>query len=493
MADGAPSLRRVAVIDVGSNSVRLVVFDGIARSPAYFYNEKVLCGLGRGLAESGRLHPEGKERARATLRRFAALAERMRVSAVEAVGTAAVREAVDGPAFVEEIARDTGIVIRIASGDDEARLAAQGVLLGWPDAEGIVVDMGGASMEIARLSGGEVGARVTTPLGPLHLRDRGLTPDGLRALIDAHLREARDAVPGPVPEIYLVGGSWRALGRVHMARSGYPLAVLHEYEMEPEQLRSEALWMTRQTPEALDALSDISAARAEVLPLAAAVLERLIACFQPDRVAVSAYGLREGLLYGHLTPELRALDPLIEACRFHEASSARFPGFGAELFAWVRPLLEGFTPAQLRLSEAAALLHDVNWRVHPDYRTDMGFETVTRASLGGIDHAGRIFIGLALYHRYKSGKRGWQAEAAARLLTPAQQAASEVLGRGLRLGAMLSGSAPGGLEDAPLRRDGGQLILTLGPRMADLAGEVVEKRLVSLARSIGAEGRIVIG
>ncbi|HEU0221471.1 MAG TPA: Ppx/GppA family phosphatase [Paracoccaceae bacterium] len=478
----AAAARRIAVIDVGSNSVRLVVFDGIARSPAYFFNEKVLCGLGRGLASTGRLDPGGRARALATLRRFASLAERMDVKALEAVATAAVREAADGADFVAEVRRETGLEVRVASGDDEARLSAQGVLLGWPDADGLVVDMGGASMELARVGAGRVGQRLTTPLGPLPLRDRGLTGDALKNAIDGHLREARQRLPGPVPDLYLVGGSWRSLGRIHMARAGYPLAVLHEYRMEPGALRAEAQWMARQTPDLLDSIADISTSRADVLPLAATVLDRLIAVLQPERVAISGYGLREGVVWEHLPSSIRAQDPLLESCRFLEARGARFPGFGGELFAWLRPLLAGFDAEALRLAEAACLLHDVNWRTHPDYRPDMGFETMLRASIAGIDHAGRIFIGLALYHRYKSSRGGLPKAAALGLLEAGRQRQAERLGRAMRLGAMLSGSAKGGLEGAVLRVEGRELVLSLGLELRELAGEVVEKRLHSLAR-----------
>ena len=164
-------LKRIGVIDVGSNSVRLVVFDGMARSPAYFYNEKVLCGLGAGLGETGRLSPEGRVKALAALHRFAALAGRMELSGLIAVATAAVREAADGPAFCDQVERETGLQLHVASGSEEARLAAKGVLLGWPEADGLVCDMGGASMELAHLSGGEIRACATSPLGPLQLAD----------------------------------------------------------------------------------------------------------------------------------------------------------------------------------------------------------------------------------------------------------------------------------------------------------------------------------
>jgi len=475
--------RRIAVIDVGSNSVRLVVFDGIARSPAYFFNEKVLCGLGRGVSETGRLNPDGVARARVTLRRFAELAVRMHVSALEAVATAAVRVAEDGRQFVAQIEQETGIRIRIATGAEEARLSAQGVLLGRPGAEGLVADIGGVSMELGRIAGGRVLSGVTTPLGPFPLRDTGLKGRTLADWIDDRLEAAAERVPGPVPELFLVGGAWRALARVHMARHGYPLSVLHEYRMAPDDLAAEALRITAETPDELVALSRISRSRAENLPLNALVLHRALAVLRPARVSLSIFGLREGVLWDHLGPEDRARDPLIEACRFTETSRARFPGFGQTLFDWLRPVLDDFAPRERRLALAACLLHDVNWRIHPDFRPMMGFETMIRALSGGIDHKGRVFVGLALYYRYSSSRSGRPVPEVLGLLDRTAQAHAERLGRAMRLGAMLSASTDG-LEEALLDIVDGKLRLVLQGGMRDLAGEVVEKRLAGLARVI---------
>ena len=252
-------LKRIGVIDVGSNSVRLVVFDGMARSPAYFYNEKVLCGLGAGLSDSGRLSPEGWERARAALHRFAALAARMELSGMIAVATAAVREAEDGPAFCDQIERETGLQLHVASGSEEARLAAQGVFLGWPDAEGLVCDMGGASMELARVDGGTIHACGTSPLGPLQLAD--IKDDEKRdKAIRKGLKALRRAVPGPATRLFLVGGSWRAIARLDMERVGYPLKVLHGYEPPIPQLLETLKWIRTQDQAILSALTGTSAA-----------------------------------------------------------------------------------------------------------------------------------------------------------------------------------------------------------------------------------------
>lgn len=473
-------LKRIGVIDIGSNSVRLVVFDGIARSPAYFYNEKVLCGLGAGLSETGKLSPEGWKRARAALHRFAALADRMELSGLLCVATAAVRDADNGPEFCDMIERETGLQIHVATGSEEARLAAQGVFLGWPDAEGLVCDMGGASMELARVNRGTIAACGTSPLGPLQLADIA-DLEKLEKAIRKGIKALRRLVPGPASRLFLVGGSWRAIARLDMERVGYPLKVLHGYEPPTAQLLETLEWIRRQDQAQMSAITGTSTQRLSLIPLASRVLGELIRRVEPEAVAISAYGLREGLLYRQMPEAMRLLDPLIEACRHMEAGAARSPGFGDALCAWLAPLYAGRPAAEQRLILAACLLHDVNWRAHPDYRAELCFESVTRANVAGVDHADRVFLGLALLNRYKSAASADDTRRYGGLLSAVRASEAVVLGRAMRLGAMLSGSSPGVLEHADLELNEGRLLLRLRGPGREFAGEAVERRLQALA------------
>lgn len=484
-------LKRIGVIDVGSNSVRLVVFDGIARSPAYFYNEKVLCGLGAGLSETGRLSREGWVRAMAALRRFAALAGRMELSGLLAVATAAVREARDGPAFCDQVQRETGLMLHVASGAEEARLSAKGVLLGWPRAEGLACDMGGASMELAHLAGGEIGDCATSPLGPLKLAD---LPDdeAVAKAVRKGVKALRKAVPGQAPRLFLVGGSWRAIARLDMERVGYPLKVLHAYAPSVAQLQETLGWIQEQDQTRMSALTGTSTARLSLVPLAALVLAELLRRVEPGRVAISAYGLREGLLYRQMPEAMRALDPLIEACRHMEAAAARAPGFGDALCTWLAPLYPDAPEDEARLIRAACLLHDVNWRAHPDFRAELCLESVMRANFAGVNHAERAFLGLALFNRYKATAPGEDAGRYAALIDPGRAAAAAVLGRAMRLGSMLSGTALDVLEHARLGFDGARLTLTLEGPARDFAGEAVERRLTGLAARLGCTGELIL-
>lgn len=479
---------RIGVVDVGSNSVRLVVFDGMSRSPAYFYNEKVMCGLGAGLAESGRLNPEGRVRALAALRRFAALNEGMGAGALTGAATAAVREASDGQEFVSQVQREIGIDLQVISGVEEAEYSAKGVLLGWPDACGLVCDIGGASMELARIEDGVIGTCGTSPLGPLKLKD---CKGDVDALIAREVSSLLKIVNNKAGHLFLVGGSWRALARLDMSRRRYPFKVLHEYRLSPAQALETIEWIKMQNAQELAAHTDTSKERLALVPMAARVMSALLETLKPEEIIISSYGLREGLLYDQMSPSTRGLDPLIEACRHVELTTARFPGFGRVLYEWLRPIYPDVVAAQRRLILAACLLHDTSWEAHPDYRAEMCFEAVTRANLGGIDHNGRLFLGLAILSRYKNSGVASLGEDLMALLSPAEIKDAVSLGKAMRLGAMISGAQVGLLDKAILQLADENLVLTLEGAADALSGEVVEKRLGSLARTMGLEAKII--
>ncbi|WP_457645535.1 Ppx/GppA family phosphatase [Profundibacter sp.] len=484
------ALSRVGVVDVGSNSVRLVVFDGAARSPAYFYNEKIMCALGAGLPETGHLNPTGRERALAAIKRFQLLAEGMDIPPLTAVATAAVREASDGADFCEEVLRETGLNIYVIDGEEEARLSAQGVLLGWPTANGLVCDIGGSSMELAEVAEGRVGRRLTSPLGPLKLSNVKGGKKGLKKHISGILDDLHDRIPVEGKRLFLVGGSWRAIARIDMLRRGYPLTVLHEYRMTPKSVMETVKWINDHDLDELRALTGTSQARMVLVPIACEVLKRVVRKFKPKEIAISSYGIREGMLYEQMPQKLRDRDPLIEACRFAESKDARWPGFGKQLYNFILPLFKSAPDERKRLILAACLLHDVTWRAHPDYRAEVCFDNATRANLGGLRHRERVFLGLALLHRYKNSREGTRFEPMVELLAQKDAVDAEVVGKAMRFGAMLTVDALDKMANLRYFPKKKQLELRLDETGRGLFGEVAEARFMSLAAALGAEVEI---
>ncbi len=488
----ARALSRVGVVDVGSNSVRLVVFDGAARSPAYFYNEKIMCGLGAGLSDTGKLNPKGRARALEALKRFQMLAKGLLKDPLTVVATAAVRDASDGPEFCAEVEAATGLRIRVITGEEEARLSAQGVLLGWPGAYGLICDIGGSSMELAEIHDGEVGKCVTSNLGPLKLKDIKGGRRGRKAHIDEVMASLRDQLGDQRDRLFLVGGSWRAIARLDMLRRNYPLTVQHEYRMTAKDVRETIKFIEKGDLEKLRSECGVSSARMALVPYAIDVLSRLIKTFRPKDIAISSYGIREGLLYEQMPDRLRQRDPLIEAARFAEAKDARVPGFGKTLYTFVKPLFSGAPYAKMRLVKAACVLHDVSWRAHPDYRAEVCFDNATRANLGGLKHSERIFLGLALLHRYRNKRQGTHFEHLYDLLPPEKQKEAEILGKAMRFGAMLMVGEDqdiGSLRWQPRKR---LLHVELRAASTALFGEVAESRLMSLVNTLKAEVRVTV-
>ena len=476
----------VAVVDIGSNSVRLVVFNADRRVPRVLFNEKTLCGLGNGLAETGRLNPDGRALAERTVTRFLALGAVMGVGRWELVATAAMRDAEDGPAFAERLFALTGLEVRVISGAEEGRLSALGVLSGIPDADGIVGDLGGGSLELARVRRGAVEELVSLPLGPQRLPrpDEPRHSDNV-AYIDKKLRKVRWLVEqGKEGPFYAVGGAWRSLARVHIAQSYHPLHMIHQYAVP----RDEAMDLTRlialQSRKSALKLPGVSRRRADSLPAAAQVLGRALKASEARQVVFSAFGLREGLLYDALLPADRAKDPLLEMCREIGDESQRQPGFGDALARWIGPAFPDESPARARLRQAACLAADIAWRQHPDYRASHARDAILRTPFAGIDHTQRAFLALALWVRYGAPILATEVEPLLGLLDDDDRRRCEVLGTAMRLGVALSGGAPALLDRAGLGFDGGSLMLDTrsGP---ELAAETVDRRLAAVARAMG--------
>ncbi len=478
-AVAAGSDQLIGVVDVGSNSVRLVVFTGPDRSPTPIFNEKILPALGRGLGERGTLDPEGVEAALEAIRRFVALAERMQVTALDIVGTAAIREANDGQAFVDRVNKDCNVSMRILSGAEEARISALGVLSGIPDAQGVVGDLGGGSLELVTVEKGTVGPQATLPLGPLRLT--GLSHEETKALADRLLGELSWLDEARGRDLYLVGGAWRAIARIHMSQTQYPLHIIHQYRASTEELSEMTRVLARQSKDSIVRLAGVPKRRLEAVPPAALILRRLIKRTKPRGIVFSANGLREGLHFDILAPDVRRQDPLIALCRDMGLRESRFGLSGDDLYRFLNPVFTGESAEEERLRLAACLLADVAWRVNPDYRGEQAFRRILRAPFVGIDHPSRAFVALAVHARYEGHIDGPAVELSLPLLDqPGRQKALRV-GLAIRFAEALTGGT-GRIDSlGELGVEDDKLIFAVTAAGRPMLGEVVTRRLQDLA------------
>jgi exopolyphosphatase / guanosine-5'-triphosphate,3'-diphosphate pyrophosphatase len=478
--------RQAAVIDVGSNSVRLVIYRVDGRALWTIYNEKVVAGLGRDLPATGRLNPEGVEAAIGALRRFRSLLEGWRADEVTTAATAAVREAADGRAFLKRVQAETGLEVRILSGEEEARYAALGVLCGQPDAEGVVGDLGGSSLELVRLNGIANIEGATLPLGPFALgAPKPLNIDRTRRIVDDHLTPFANRYSSP--EFHAVGGAWRNLALLHMQLADYPLHVAHQYEIGRAEALDLVRFVQRQSRSSLEGIEGLSKKRFDTLPYAALVLERLVERLGVEKMVVSAYGVREGMLLEAMPPEVRQLDPLIEGCEALTAQRGISPGLGHALEAWVGPLFEKLPPLfdgrDAVLTAAACRLADLGARLHPDHRADLVFEQVLRAPLAGMRHAERVFLAAVAFSRHSAAAPPHPT--VGRMLGAERRQRARALGPAIRLGCDLSGHNARLLEKSGVTVRGDRLVLNVLTGWEDmLLGEQTARRAQTLAQAL---------
>ena len=480
---------RVGIIDVGSNSIRLVVYERASRAPLPVFNEKVLCGLARGLDATGRLNPEGVEMALANIDRFATLAHNMKVTSLDLLATAAVRDAADGADFMRELASRPGIVAHTVSGQDEARYSGYGVMCGMPGADGVMGDLGGGSLELASLSNGRLGSSTTLPVGPLRLMSSG-KGDPRKAVVDA-IESVRWVREEQGKTFYAVGGAWRAFARLHMEQAGYPLHIIHQYEIPADEARAVARLIAVQSPKSLEKMPGVSRRRVDTLPLACLALDRLLAVLKPKTIVFSAFGLREGFYYSRLSEQERARHPLIAFAEEQGESWHRFDLSPHEIFDWLTPAFAGESDSERVLRTAACHLSDISWDDHPDYRADQAYFRVLHLPAPGMSHRERAVLAMTLTYRYKSEPKAAMIDTALRLTDTKGRSFARRLGACLRLAYNLSGGAPGLLPQLQLRRTERELRLLVPTALKRSLGDVTARRLETAAQAFELKPIIV--
>jgi exopolyphosphatase/guanosine-5'-triphosphate,3'-diphosphate pyrophosphatase len=480
---------RVGIIDVGSNSIRLVVYERASRAPLPVFNEKVLCGLARGLDATGRLNPEGVEMALANIDRFVTLAHNMKVRSLDLLATAAVRDAADGADFMRQLASRPGIVAHTVSGQDEARYSGYGVICGIPDAEGVMGDLGGGSLELVSMSQGRLGASTTLPVGPLRLMSSG-KGDPRKIVADA-IEDVRWLREEQGKTFYAVGGAWRSFARLHMEQAGYPLHIIHQYEISAEEARAVARLIAVQSAKSLEKMPGVSRRRVDTLPLACLALDKLLVALKPRSVVFSAFGLREGFYFSRLSEAERASHPLIAFAEEQGVGWRRFDLSPQEIFDWLTPAFDDESAGDRVLRTAACHLSDISWDDHPDYRADQAYFRVLHLPAPGMSHRERAILAMALTYRYKSDLKAAMIDTALRLTDGKARSYARRLGACLRLAYNLSGGAPGLLPQLQLRRTDRELRLLVPAALKRSLGDVTARRLETAAQAFDLKPMIV--
>jgi len=488
MSSIAPHPQRFGVVDLGSNSVRLVVYEGFLRNPHVIFNEKAVLGLGRGLHSTGRLNEGAAAQTLTVLGRYHALARGMGADPVEVLATAAVRDATNGAAFMAGVHNVMpGARITVLSGEEEARLSAEGLLLGVPLADGVLGDLGGGSLELVKLVQGRIVEAVSLPIGTIRLMERAEGDIArARSIVEAELKRVPWLGAQPLKDLFLVGGTFRALARIHIAQTAYPLAIVHHYAIRREEARDLAGVVMNAPRKSLERMPAAPTKRVSDLPFAAVVLRRLLRASGAARVVFSANGLREGWYARRLHSAERMRDPLLAAAEEIGLRYGRDPGLPPALLRWTEPLIEA-GDAETGLRIAACWISDSGAQDHPEYRAEQAFLRLLRLHGVGLDHHARAFLALVAALRYEADPAASFLAPARALLSAATVRRAEILGAALRLAYTLSGGVPALLDATVLERRGRRLTLKLHQGAGVFAGESVLRRLESLALTLGLD------
>ncbi|WP_417671853.1 exopolyphosphatase [Roseibium sp.] len=488
----------IAVVDIGSNSVRLVVYERIARTPTMLFNEKVLAGLGRGIAATGRLADESVEMALQALYRFRALCDHIGVQDIRVVATAAARDADNGSAFVSRVEEVIGAKVRILNGNEEAYYSALGVIAGFWKPRGIVGDMGGGSLELVRVAGEKPGRGTTFPLGGLRLQEEA----------EGKISKARKIAEEVLADydwpdldngervFYAVGGTWRSLARLHMFQKKYPLHVMHNYEIPAEEAIAFCRELQTENLEGVERAEVVSKQRRGLVPFGAVVMEQILTGMKADKLVLSATGVREGLLHEALPPEIQAHDPVIEAARELATLRSRSPEHAEELIGWTDQIFAELgieeSEQEQHLRQSACLLSDIGWRAHPDYRGEQSLNIISNAAFVGLDHAGRAYLAAAVFYRHQGLGEGSLSSVIKKLSTDRLRERAKILGAALRVASLLSASMPGVLPRTSILADEKMMVLRLPAELAAFDGERLRKRFQQFSKLLGAKGSVAV-
>ena len=466
----------IAILDIGSNSVRMVVYHAAHRVPLPLYNEKHMCGLGAQLQESGTLDEEGKQEARLAIARFKLMLERQRISKVHVLATAAIRDASDGESFREEIEGLLGCAIHVIEGKEEARLAALGVISSFARPIGLVADLGGGSMEIAQLDQDHIKQLHSTPLGVLR------EPDD-EDEIDAILKPIAKKI-GKQEVLYAVGGSFRAIAKMHMRQTDYPLELLHNYSLSRKAIKRIHKEFSSLPTRHIADLSGIPKRRAGSMKYASLLLHKIMKHFDCDKVVFSVSGIREGFLYDTLDVKQQQEDPLLSSASDLALFAERHGQYAAELYDWASPIFGHMPPQWERLRRAACILSEIAWRIDPNFRGEGLYSRVLQSSLKGMSHRERVMLALALYHRHENK---WKQETGPlALIDERERLWAKSVGLSLRVASELTGGAHGHLHHAELRWQKDVLHLELDTQSQPLRTATLAKCLDGLGEALKA-------
>ncbi len=482
----------IAIIDIGSNSIRMIVYDGLFRSPAILFNERVLAELGKTLSTLGQLNAQNLDMAFFNLQRFKAVADNMKAQCF-VIATAALREASDGPEFTQKLKDELGLDVRIISGEEEAYLGYQGIISSFMEVDGVIGDLGGGSLELSVVEKSCYQKGESFPLGGLRLASGFSGVKALKKEIKKHIEpqiwlknSAKDK------NFYPIGGAWRSVAKYYISQTGYPLHLIHGLQVKAKDLKPYLYELAQMNARQLSRLTMISKRRRNVMATSALLMLEVLEHIRPKKICFSTFGVRDGLLYDHLSEEIQKQDPVLERCRYWEHQFSRFNN-GEAIYNWSSDLIKNETPQYQRLYKAACLLNDFGWFEHRDYRAELSFRRLlTQRFGGGILHKERMMLACIAYVFYGESLNDGLVKKSTLLLSKKQKKHALSYGLAIRLARRLGGGPSAPIAKSQLLLSNSHLTLKIDKSLESFMGLHIDNIMADLAKNLDVEPQIEI-
>ncbi len=475
-----------AIIDIGSNTVRLVIYGGSMRAPTVLLNEKVTAKLGRDIAETGRLADEAIELAMRGLERFALLLADHDITDIETVATAAVRDAKNGGEFIARL-EELGFQPQVISGEVEACLSASGVAGAFPGATGTVADLGGGSLELVDIADGQPGEATSLPLGTLRLPEyRDKSASAMRKTLENKIAKGADKATANAKgkPLYLVGGTWRCMAVYAMQERDHPLTDPHGFSLTYDEAVDLAKTLAKEDIDTLKSRERISSMRAEKLPDAAVLLQALLSRLSPCGLVFSSWGLREGLLYDRLPDQDKVQDPLLAGIAVFAAQRGAPAILATRVAAWTVEAAPAREHGDERLRLAATMLSLASMQIEPNIRLPQAIDWALHKRWIAVGAKERAMIAAAI------AANGNMLDVSDAIIELAgKDAVDEAIcwGLAVRLARRLGARSQRSLQSSRLRVENGTLVLRITEKRASLVGIPTEKDLKLLAGRLGLD------
>jgi len=365
-------INKEAIIDLGSNSIRMLIYDNLLNSQIPIFNEKAICELGKNLDKTGKLDPKGSDFALSVLQRFKRILSNLKVKKFKIIGTAAIREATDSKLFVAKVEKILKKKVEVLTGIEEAENSALGVIIGFQRVNGVVVDLGGGSLEIARVEKNIIYEKISLPLGVLRLFNQPKrNKDKINSIISFYLNKIEWLRKGKTKNLYLCGGTWRTLLNAHIYKTNYPLSILHQYKLPAIEALKFSNRLSSVKLIKSEKLVGVTKSRTNYIPIGSYILSSLIKICDPSSILCSVSGVREGSLINKAYLNILKKDSLNRSVHFIALKKGDFGENYIKLYNFLKKIFpnkdENFP---IRLLLPACSLSNFDWGLGTYQRAD---------------------------------------------------------------------------------------------------------------------------